>query len=220
MQKRLVMLASYPRSGNTYLRTILWHCFKLPSASVYQQDLLGAKSLERYVGHVEIAPGELQNWPGKKGIQAVKTHKYPVDDTPAIYVVRDGRAASVSLWEFINRKISLDEVIAGDHLYGTWANHLSAWRPWERPDTLLLRYEDMVARLPFVLDEISRYLGLKILAHKVPERDRIADIALIWVRRQTDWRECIDDRQLELFERINGAMMRRMGYGSPAPPSI
>jgi len=218
MQKRLIMLASYPRSGNTYLRTILWHCFKLPSASVYQQDLLGARSLEKYVGHVEVAPGELQNWPGKKGIQAVKTHKYPVDDTPAIYVVRDGRAACVSLWEFINRKVSLDEVIAGDHLYGTWADHLSAWRPWERGDTLLLRYEDMTSNLPFVLEEISRYLGLRILSRTVPERDRIADIALIWVRRQTDWRESITQSQLELFERVNGAMMRRMGYSSSGDP--
>ena len=218
MQKRLVMLASYPRSGNTYLRTILWHCFKLPSASVYQQDLLGARSLEKYVGHVEVAPGELQNWPGKKEIQAVKTHKYPVDDTPAIYVVRDGRAACVSLWEFINRKVSLNEVIAGDHLYGTWADHLSAWRPWERADTLLLRYEDMTSNLPFVLEEISRYLGLRILSRTVPERDRIADIALIWVRRQTDWRESITQSQLELFERINGAMMRRMGYISSGDP--
>ncbi len=216
MQKRLIMLASYPRSGNTYLRTILWHCFKLPSASVYQQDLLGAKSLEKYVGHVEVAPGELRNWPGKKGIQAVKTHKYPVDDTPAIYVVRDGRAASVSLWEFINRKVSLDEVIAGDHLYGAWSNHLSAWRPWERPGTLLLRYEDMIANLPFVLDEISRYLGLKILSSKVPARDQVAEIALIWVRRQTDWRESINERQLDLFEKINGAMMHKMGYVSSA----
>lgn len=113
MQKRLIMLASYPRSGNTYLRTILWHCFKLPSASVYQQDLLGAKTLEKYVGHVEIAPGDCRTGPEKRGIQAVKTHKYPVDDTSAIYVVRDGRAASVSLWEFIHRKITLDELIEG-----------------------------------------------------------------------------------------------------------
>jgi hypothetical protein len=212
MQKRLIMLASYPRSGNTYLRTILWHCFKLPSASVYQQDLLGAKTLEKYVGHVEIAPGELQNWSGKKGIQAVKTHKYPVDDTPAIYVVRDGRAASISLWEFTHRKITLDELIEGRHQYGTWADHLAAWRPWERAGTLLLRYEDMAENLPLVLEEISRYLGLRILARKVPDRDRIADIALIWVRKPTDWRQCISEPQLDLFEKINGDMMRRMGY--------
>jgi len=33
-----VWLASYPRSGNTYLRAILWTCFGLRSASVYADD--------------------------------------------------------------------------------------------------------------------------------------------------------------------------------------
>jgi hypothetical protein len=212
MQKRIVFLASYPRSGNTYLRTILWHCFKLPSASVYQQDLLGSKALAEYVGHVEIAPGELRHWQGKKGIMAIKTHKYPADDRPAIYVVRDGRAACVSLWEFTYRKISLAEVIEGNHEYGSWANHVAAWRPWERPETLLLRYEDMVSNLPFVLSEISRFLGLKILSQRVPDRDQIADLAVIWVRKHSDWRQFIADRELEVFERVNGMMMRRLGY--------
>lgn len=216
MQKRYIHLASYPRSGNTYLRTILWHCFRLPSASVYQQDLLGAKALEDYVGHVEIAPGELQRWPGKKGIQAVKTHKYPGDDRPAIYVVRDGRSACVSLWEFTFRKIPLGQVIEGHHEYGSWSNHVAAWRPWERPGTLLLRYEDMTGDLPLVLDEISRFLGLRILSRTVPERDRIADLAVIWVRRRSDWRQFMGEQELEVFERINGSMMRRLGYAAAA----
>ena len=48
-----IWLASYPRSGNTFLRTILWHCFGLRSASVYPQDLGGNRALEGYVGHIE-----------------------------------------------------------------------------------------------------------------------------------------------------------------------
>ena len=35
----MIWIASYPRSGNTFLRTILWHCFGLKSASIYPQDL-------------------------------------------------------------------------------------------------------------------------------------------------------------------------------------
>jgi hypothetical protein len=216
MQKRFIHLASYPRSGNTYLRTILWHCFKLPSASVYKQDLLGAKALEDYVGHIEVAPGDLKNWAGKKGIQAVKTHKYPADDRPAIYIVRDGRAACVSLWEFTYRKIPLAQVIEGNHEYGTWANHVAAWRPWERAETLLLRYEDMVGNLPLVLSEISRFLGLKILSDRVPDRNQIADLAVIWVRKQSDWHQFITDGELEVFDRVNGSMMRRLGYAAGA----
>jgi len=42
-QKDIIWLASYPRSGNTYLRTMLWHCFGLRSASIYPNDLGGNK---------------------------------------------------------------------------------------------------------------------------------------------------------------------------------
>ena len=36
-----IWLASYPRSGNTLLRTILNHCFNLKSASFYFSDFKG-----------------------------------------------------------------------------------------------------------------------------------------------------------------------------------
>jgi hypothetical protein len=80
---------SDPRNGNTCLRTILWHCFGLPSASLYQRDRLVVQALEDYVGQVEIAPGN-------KVIQAVMTRLYPAHDPPAMYVVRNGRAAGVA----------------------------------------------------------------------------------------------------------------------------
>jgi hypothetical protein len=63
-----------------------------------------------------------------------------------------------------------------------------------------------------VLSEISRFLGLKILSQRVPDRDQIADLAVIWVRKHSDWRQFIADRELEVFERVNGMMMRRLGY--------
>ena len=50
---RIVWVASYPRSGNTMLRTVLWHCLGLRTASVYPNDLGGNKDLEDYVGHIE-----------------------------------------------------------------------------------------------------------------------------------------------------------------------
>ena len=49
----IIWLASYPRSGNTLLRTVLWHCFGLRSASLYPEDLGGNKELKRYIGHID-----------------------------------------------------------------------------------------------------------------------------------------------------------------------
>ena len=38
-----LFLSSYPRSGNTLLRTVLYQCFNLKSRSVYGNDLGGKK---------------------------------------------------------------------------------------------------------------------------------------------------------------------------------
>ena len=38
-----LLLSSYPRSGNTLLRTVLYQCFNLKSRSVYGNDLVGKK---------------------------------------------------------------------------------------------------------------------------------------------------------------------------------
>ncbi|MFV2033487.1 MAG: sulfotransferase domain-containing protein [Gammaproteobacteria bacterium] len=64
-----------------------------------------------------------------------------------MYIVRDGRAAAISLWRFYNQSISLQNIITGKHRFGTWAGHLNTWKPWERPDTLLIRYEDIQSDL-------------------------------------------------------------------------
>ena len=88
--------------GNTLLRTILWHCFGLRSASIYRNDLGGRKALEDYVGYISTDLMAGPHFPAD-GLPLVKTHEYPQSPAPAIYVVRDGRAASISLWNFYNR---------------------------------------------------------------------------------------------------------------------
>ena len=118
---QVIWLASYPRSGNTFLRTILWHCFGLPSASVYPQDLGGNKELEQYVGHIEHGP-LLDAYIEQNSVLFVKTHEYPKDPNPAIYVIRDGRAACVSLWKFYNKSMPLGDVVEGKDRFGRFSD--------------------------------------------------------------------------------------------------
>jgi hypothetical protein len=207
----VVWLASYPRSGNTYLRTILCHCFGLRSGSVYPNDLGGNGELEGYVGHIEQVPGRGILFPSG-GLPLIKTHEYPIDNNPAIYVVRDGRAASVSLWKFYNGSIPLDMVIEGRHRFGTWSSHVAAWKPWERENTLLVKYEELRSDLPLVLDRISRFLKRDILSYQIPDRDTIAGVDGRWVRRETDWKAEISGEIMGRFNDINGEMLKQMGY--------
>ncbi len=207
----VIWLASYPRSGNTFLRTILWHCFELRSSSIYPNDLGGRKDLEEYAGHIERGPNRrvrlLEN-----SIPLVKTHEYPNDENPAIYVIRDGRAASVSLWKFYNCELPLDTIIEGRHRFGTWSSHVNAWSPEERPHTLLLRYEDMVSDLPTTLQRISVFLKRDVVKDSSPNRDKIASIDGRWVKKKSDWRTEILGELMERFTELNGEMLKRMGY--------
>jgi hypothetical protein len=208
---KVTWLASYPRSGNTFLRTILWHCFGLRSASVYRNDLGEQEDLKEYIGHIDHDPDGGIRFE-QNSIPLVKTHKRPKDDNPAIYVVRDGRAASVSLWHFYNGKVPLDVIIEGRHKFGTWSNHVLSWAPYERPNTLLLKYEDMVADLPATLNSISRFLDRDVLKREIPKRETIAAVDGRWVKNKSDWRTEISEELMERFVELNGEMLKRMGY--------
>jgi len=213
----IIWLASYPRSGNTLLRTVLWQCFGLRSASPYPEDLGGNKELKNYIGHIDnselefVGPDQQIRFPGN-AMLLFKTHQITSDDNPAIYVVRDGRAACVSLWQFYRGQITLEAVIAGQHAFGTWANHVTAWRPWERPKTLLIKYEEMLSDLPHVLEKIGAFLKSDILKVEIPDRNTLASLEGRWVRNKTDWRSNMSDTQVEIFDRINGDMLRKLGY--------
>jgi hypothetical protein len=206
-----VWLASYPRSGNTLLRTILWHCFSLQSASIYRNDLGGNQALEAYVGHLEQGANNSVNFP-ENSIPLIKTHGLPQAAAPAIYIVRDGRAASASLWHFYNGEMALQDVIAGRHRFGTWCNHIEAWQPWSRPSTLLLKYEDLTAELPEALKQISHFLQREIINTVIPDREIISETDGRWVRKESQWQAVFTDEHLQQFNEINGAMMRKLGY--------
>lgn len=212
-EKQPVMwIASYPRSGNTLLRTVLWQCFGLRSGSSYPNDLDGKKALQEYVGHIEEGPDKRVHFPPGT-LPLIKTHGYPADDNPAIYVVRNGIAASLSLCQFYSAHgITLESVIEGQQWFGTWSRHLEAWRPWGRPNTLLIKYEDMAENLPEVLTKISAFVGRPILTTRIPDRNDIAGVDGRWVRNQFDTKPVISGNLLDRFNEINSAMMRKMGY--------
>jgi hypothetical protein len=212
-EANLVWLASYPRSGNTFLRTIFWHCFGLRSASVYPSDLGGNHKLEDYVGHIEHDQSHRIAFPDG-AMQLLKTHEYPKDDSPAIYVVRDGRDACISLWKFYNKQMPLLAVVRGQHRFGTWAAHINAWRPQERPNTLLLRYEQMVGDLPTAVKAMSAFVGLEAKSTTIPDRDAIAGVDGRWVRAKEDNSALLTSEILSEFERVNGEVSRHFGYDS------
>lgn len=214
--ERIIWIASYPRSGNTYLRTILRHAFGFLSTSIYPHDLGNNKELEEYVGHIELNFQDPDQIFKRMGIPFVKTHSTDNDQNPAIYVVRDGLKAFKSFYDFYDGKVPIKNLlqgkIANNLNLGTWGDHIRSWDPSRRPKTLLLRYEEMICELPKVLQEISEFLGVAIKSTHIPPRSRIAESDGRWVREKRDQKSPFNEEIVELFIDQNKDVLKEFGY--------
>jgi Sulfotransferase domain len=209
-----VWLASYPRSGNTYLRSILWHCFGLRSGSVYPDDLKGDLAVARHIGHYEAAAYALFSADFKR-LPLMKTHEWPADDRKAIYVVRDGRASCRSLWAFLHAsgdEFELATIIAGRHYFGSWSAHLLAWDPAARPNTLLLRFEDIVGDFDATLTRLASFLGVTPLRAVPPSPLPATGSGPHWLSPGSAAPRQMTSAEAALFDEIHGATMVRFGY--------
>jgi hypothetical protein len=178
---------------------------------VYPKDLGDNKKLASLVGHVEHDEINFVRFlPDDPFL--VKTHELSSDDKPAIYVIRDGRPACVSLWKFYHKTKPLAYIVNGQHRFKTWADHVKSWDPKNRPNTLLLRYEDMVNERNQVIDCIAEFLNREVLSYELPMREQVADIDGRHVNKYSDWREILTGADLELFWERNGEVMEKM-YG-------
>jgi len=134
----MIWLASYPRSGNTFFRNILFEVYGIPS-SVYHSGK--KKQLD----------------PKYASFPIVKTHllpqQLPVENQSmkSIYLIRDGRDSVVSLAHHrkdikkinSNYNKNLMETIfgIGGSFPGGWSRHV---REWENKSDIIIRYEDLI----------------------------------------------------------------------------
>ena len=206
----LAWIASYPRSGNTFMRMVLNQVFDLPSASAYDGDL------RFFVDNPDMisAVGQVERDHDRPF--CLKSHDLPSDDAPAIYVVRDGRAAIVSYYHFLRdiekTEVPIEDVIKGKRWPYSWSDHVAAWGK-SREQTLLVRYEDMLSDLPAVIDRVGTFLDLK------PLRTADIDFAKLHALHPAFFRKGDNVSSIEeitphlaLFDLHHGKTMRQLGY--------
>jgi Sulfotransferase domain len=215
-----VWLASYPRSGNTYLRSILWTCFGLPTGSVYPDDLRGDLAVSQQVGHFEAA-AHGQFSADFLRLPLVKTHERPFDDQKAIYIVRNGRDCCRSLLEFYRadgqRDVNLDDIIVGQHYFGSWSGHFRAWDPEARPNTLFLRFEELTQDFDGTLERLGKFLEMRPLHTVPPKLVPARGVGPHWLSPGSRPGRAMTSAQEALFDRLHGDVMGRLGY--PTAPS-
>lgn len=167
----IVWLASYPRSGNTLLRTVFKQTMSLGS---YSDEIMMPS-----VGHTDLAKqsyGSLiydgswdsfyQRACSSKDTFLVKTHLPPHDNQPVIYVVRDGRAATESYASYHSNFMqdtqvpsSILELMLGDDYYGDWSTHYHMWNSRAQGSLLEVRFEELVSPDNYLLEKLRDFVG-------------------------------------------------------------
>jgi len=225
----MIWLASFPRSGNTFVRNILYEVYGIESSTFhYERDYPLDKNFEGY--------------------EFVKTHELPHMvipsdlSIPAVYIVRDGRDALVSMAHHRKDIIApgsdfyqnLKEAIIADRgsFFGGWSQNVNQWLP--RAD-LIIRYEDLTAD-PMAEGERIRQIyelpepkGEKLptfeqLKHGIPKygagkdqsinTDKKKEKARKFFRRGKagGWKDDMPDELHDLFWSYHGDTMEKLGY--------
>jgi hypothetical protein len=222
----IIWLASYPRSGNTMLRMILRQSFGVETYSIYDDktDIAKSSTVSALVGHRSMgmkARDFVRESKESSDVRFLKTHSPPLDGSPAIYVVRDGRAAVVSYFRYLKdvrdrADVAMRDVIEGRNVYfSSWSGSLREWNPLVRPKTLLLRYEDLVDDAETAITQIGEFTGLSPVSAWENEFERMRTLYPEFFRAGSNQKNIAALRgdELEMFWALHGEMMDSMRYG-------
>jgi hypothetical protein len=242
-----VFIASYPRSGSTWLRFLL--------LALLTRDTAGFESVNRLIPDV----GRHRGVPGLVPADGrlIKTHEaYRPVYQKAVYIVRDVRDVVLSEFDYENalERISEDfetflmlSLTSSVNGYGCWQTHVLSWldSPLGLSEGLLvIKFEDLRARTEEVLANVASFLG--VAADRAAIRSAIANNSVQRMREKEDqvkvfsshspgktngdgtrfirkgsiggWRARLSQDQVNLIEQHSGAGLARLGYLTDAVP--
>lgn len=225
----IVWLASYPRSGNTLLQTILhttMHFPSYPDESPPQKKILSNARVEEIVGHQKIDVSWTHFYAKmseQPGIVLVKTHRPPRDLQPAIYIVRDGRCAIASYLAYHQTyypeaQKNIVQLILGDDVYGDWSSHFIVWQRRQNAPLLLVRFEQLVHCSDVLLRKIAAFTQYDDEPEqwKNPFAELHREKPGSFRQGETRWQapSYWNDDLNALFFAVHGDLMIRLGYVS------
>jgi len=176
----IVWLSSYPRSGNTLLRTAIHHVYGVNTRDLYFPDADPTWSAEMMQAASKVgfeSMSSIEELDSSDEVCFVKTHELPTDVNPAIYVIRDGRDALISYAHFIlttergfksgddseeyksEFRATLWNLVTLNQSYGGWSEHILRWS-CRHATTAVVRYEDMLHDPVGTIESSIKRLGL------------------------------------------------------------
>ena len=183
-----VFITSYPRSGSTWLRFLIYEILSKQPATF---EVVG-KAIP-YIGRHHSAPILLPN-----GGRLIKTHEpyYPVYEK-VVYLVRDVRDVVVSDYAYQKMRDlyygSFNEYISAfingkAHGFGSWVNHVESWLNSDLTHNnklLVINFEDLRGDTEKTLIKILRFLEVGNVEQSLI-RQTIANNTIQKMRKKED----------------------------------
>jgi hypothetical protein len=169
-------LVSYPRSGNTWMSQVI--------TELLLQDVPQSKRGLQVPDPYDLP---LQSWRQRPGPLTIKSHCPKDPGFPrVIYLVRDGRDALASFYDFSVRTASFQGTFESfvrrrlsvrGEAFGPWPAHVREWalKPTSR-ERLVVRYEDLYLDPVPNVSAIARFIGAPADATHIERAlDRVRD---------------------------------------------
>jgi len=213
-------LISYPRSGNTWLRTMLTY---LHPGVVIDREV---RNIHHVIPNLDQSPVEA-TIPHPR---LIKTHSlFDSRLKNVIYLLRDGRDSMCSYYEFSKKEFdysgTLLEFLKNPQFGLRWTEHVQSWLGNTTANLLLIRYEEMLQNPITNLSRAVKFLDWDIsteLIEKAVTSFRIENMRLreqsgeflahVGSGRQGRWRQDMTDEGLCFFLEEAEPMLRNHGY--------
>lgn len=230
------LLASYPRSGNTWVRFLLTELLSKQNASF--------DNINRAIPEMGIHGRAKLTLPN--GGRLIKTHEpYRPEYKRAVYLVRDFRDVVLSQFSR-ERELRMHDMDLDEYLplflqgrlsgFGSWQQHLPSWLASPlagTDDILVVRFEELRRDPQPCIMHILTFLGYKAqegavqaaIENNSVERMRAKENAAQNMHKATGadgrfvrkgsiagWREKMTESQLRLVDLYAGEVLVRMGY--------
>ncbi|WP_084669071.1 glycosyltransferase [Spirulina major] len=225
----IIWIASYPCSGNSFFRILLHQFSGFSTYTNYDKKTSISQNLRSIVGYQPL-PMSQEKMQNASELFFIKTHELPSDQSPAIYLVRDGRDALVSYAHYIFAnypeqicdrtfdQVLRDLVISSNHVSG-WSGHVLTWTQRQAP-TIILRFEYLIQHphpqdiIHYALQRLNINQDIISQDAKIPEfKDSKKEYLSYFRNGQVgQWlTEMPMDIQAEFWKK-HGYAMQKMGY--------